>query len=106
MVENGIYNGFGKMIDLPPIPDTEFLKQNFDTKELGDLFIDLGNELKKEVLNITDISIDYSFEENPVSMGKRFVVALYYDTVDVEEKGDKKMREELKDLYFEVVEDV
>ena len=90
MVENGIYNGFGKMIDLPPIPDIELLKQNFDTKELGDLFIDLGNELKKEVLNITDISIDYSFEENPVSMGKRFVVALYYETVDVEAKGERK----------------
>ena len=48
MVENGIYNGFGKMIDLPPIPDNELLKQNFDTKELGDLFIDMGNELKKK----------------------------------------------------------
>jgi hypothetical protein len=90
MVENGIYNGFGKMIDLPPTTDIELLKQNFDTKELGDLFIDLGNELKKEELNITDISIDYSFEENPVSMGKRFMVALYYDTVDVEEKGERK----------------
>lgn len=86
LVENGIYNGFGKMIDLPPTTDIEFLKQNFDTKEVGDLFIDIGNELKKEALNITNISIDYSFEENPVSMGKRFMVALYYETVDVEKK--------------------
>ena len=82
IVEHGIYNGFGKMIDLPSTTDIKFLKEHFDTKELGDLFIEMGNELKKETSNITDISINYSFEENPISMGKRFMVALYYETVE------------------------
>jgi rRNA maturation protein Nop10 len=34
-------------------------------------------------------------------MGKRFVVALYYDTVDVEEKWKKKRRKEKKELENE-----
>lgn len=77
-----VSNGFGKMLPLPPKIENRRFADNFNTKDLGDLFISLGNKLKEEKCNITNLELISSFRENALDMGKIFKVELQYDIVE------------------------
>ena len=81
-VEQFVSNGFGKKISLPPRMENRRFTDNFNTKDLGDLFISLGNKLKEEKCNITNLELISSFRENALDMGKIFKVELQYDIVE------------------------
>ena len=82
VVEQGIYNGFGRMYELPSKIEIKSSTENFDAFELGGMFIQLGETLKAESFKITNLNIKSWFEESNIQMGKRFMVELSYDTVE------------------------
>ena len=79
-VKQGIYNGFGEMFHLPLTYEIETELIGFDTKELGNMFIEMGNMIKKETSNITDITLLSNFYDNPAKQGKMFSVVFSYET--------------------------
>ena len=83
-VKQGIYNGFGKMVNLPPRQEYRFHEHNFDTKELGDSFIKMGELLKQETSEIKNMTLNYALINNPANMGKQFMVMLSYEIVGVQ----------------------
>ena len=74
-----ISNSFTRMYSLPPRMVDRRFTDNFSTKELGDLFIELGNKLKEEKLDITNLELISKFYESIYDMGKTFEVELQYD---------------------------
>lgn len=81
-VEQFVFNGFGKMFSQPPKIENRRFNDNFSTNKLGDLFIELGNKLKRENRDITNLELISRFQENFLDMGKTFEVELQYDIVD------------------------
>lgn len=55
---------------------------DFRSKDLGDLFIQLGNKLKEEKLDITNLEIISRFHNNINDVGRTFEVELQYDVVE------------------------
>ena len=84
VIEHGIYNGFGKILDLPSTKEIKSIKNNFNPIELGDIFINIGNTLKQEQYNITNISLKSILEENHANIGKMLNIVLTYDTKEKE----------------------
>lgn len=81
-VEQYVSNGFGKMVFMPPKIETRRFTDNFSPKELGELFISLGNKLKEEKRNITNLELISMFRDNVLDMGKTFEVELQYDIAE------------------------
>lgn len=84
--EQFVSNGFGKMFSLPPKTENIRFTDNFNAKDLGDLFISLGNKLKEEKHKITNLKLISMFRENLSDMGKTFEVELQYDIVERESR--------------------
>jgi len=55
---------------------------DFRSKDLGDLFIQLGQELKKEIFDITNLEIISRYRYNLEDVGMTFEVELQYDVVE------------------------
>ncbi len=82
VVENGIYNGFGKMVSLPPKIVKQTFADNFNSNELGNIFVEMGYALKRLGKNITNIELKSKFVDNLEDVGKTFMVELQYDEVE------------------------
>lgn len=90
VVENSIYNGFGKVASLPPAIEMRTVTRYFNAFELGDLFITIGDYLKSETSKIDNIELKSHFFEKPTGMGKSFRVEFAYDEIEEElENGTK-----------------
>lgn len=79
IIENGIYNAFGKMASLPSIIYKQILADNFSSNELGDLFVQMGYMLKRLGKDITNIELKSKFLDSISDVGKVFMVELQYD---------------------------
>src|SRR5690554_5604854 len=77
-VKQGLYNGFGKTRDLPPIIELRKTTIGFNSKELGELFIEIGNRLKTISCNITDIGTAFVLKECEYDMGQELVFKMTY----------------------------
>jgi len=89
-VEQGIYNGFGnRLIPLPSTQETKLNAIGFDTKEIGDMFIEMGNLIKKEQGNITNISLFCDIRENTRKKGKVFCGTFAYETQEKNKEEQK-----------------
>jgi hypothetical protein len=87
-----IKNGFGAVIiPRPSVAYRRFIENDFDTERLGQLFINLGNELMKEKNNITNIELRSRFIERNDNKGKQFDVVFEYDVVKKEGKEEWKI---------------
>ena len=80
--ENGIYNGFGKMISFPSYIAKHVVSDNFNSNELGDAFIEMGYMLKRLGKDITNIELKSKFVDSLEDIGKTFMVELLYDEVE------------------------
>ena len=80
--ENGIYNGFGKMISFPSIIEKHVFSANFNSNELGDAFVEMGYMLKRLGKYITNIELKSKFVDRLEDIGKTFMVELLYDEVE------------------------
>jgi predicted phage-related endonuclease len=91
VLSNDIKNGFGAVIiPKPPTHYRRLIENDFDTKKLGQLFIDLGAEIIKEKNKITNIELKSRFIEKVNGRGKEFDVVFEYDTI----KSEKDKEEE------------
>ena len=77
--ENGIYNGFGRIVALPPTLDVKYTYKKFDSVEIGKAFISLGQMLIEKHTNIIDIRIETRQKETPDDMGKVLDVLFEYE---------------------------
>ena len=82
VIEDGIYNGFGKMVSLPPKIAKQIFSDNFNSNELGDAFVEMGYMLKRLDKDITNIELKSKFVDNLDCIGKTFMVELQYDEVE------------------------
>lgn len=82
VIEDGIYNGFGKMVSLPPRIEKRIFADNFNSNELGDLFVKMGYVLKQLGKDITNIELKSRFSDSITDVGKTFIVELQYDEVE------------------------
>ena len=82
VIENGMYNGFGKMVSLPPRIEKQIFADNFNSNELGDLFVKMGYMLKQLGKDITNIELKSKFSDSISDVGKVFMVELLYDEVE------------------------
>ena len=82
VIEHGIYNGFGKMVSLPPTITKQIFADNFNSNELGDLFVEMGYMLKRLGKDITNIELKSKFSDSISDVGKVFIVELQYDEVE------------------------
>lgn len=82
IMNQGIYNGFGKILDLPSIRYVMETTTGFDPKELGDLFIEMGTKLKTIRCNITDIETVFVLKESEYDMGQELVLEMAYKEIE------------------------
>lgn len=82
VMKQGLYNGFGKIYDLPSIRYVMETTAGFDPKELGDLFIEMGTKLKTISCNITDIETTFVLRESEYDMGQELVLEMAYKELD------------------------
>ena len=85
VIEHGIYNGFGKMIDLPSTCEMKFSTINFEPRKLGKLFIDMGVRISGESSNIKIIELKSELSPRVNDIGTEFIITLFYETT---EKGE------------------
>jgi predicted phage-related endonuclease len=89
VLSNDLKNGFGAVIvPKPPTYYRRLIENGFDTKKLGQLFIDLGVEIMKEENKITNIELKSRFIEKVNGRGKEFDVVFEYDTIKSESEKD------------------
>ena len=75
-VGNGIH-------DYPYFRQIPFMvRDNFDSNELGNIFIKMGYELKKVGKDITNIELKSKFVDNLEDIGKTFMVELQFEEVE------------------------
>src|SRR5690554_1301836 len=82
VMNQGVYNGFGKILDLPSIRYVMETTTGFDPKELGDLFTEMGTKLKTISCNITDIETTFVLRESEYDMGQELVLEMAYKELD------------------------
>lgn len=82
VIENGVYNGFGKMVSLPSKIEKHIFSDNFNSNELGNLFAEMGYKLNRLGKDITNIELKSKFVDNLEDVGKVFMVELQYDEVE------------------------
>lgn len=83
IVEHGIYNGFGKMIDLPSTKELVLKEVGFNVEELGKSFIQIGEKIREERANIKTLTLN-AFERPRVdNRGREFVFDLFYEVEEV-----------------------
>jgi len=80
-VEQGVYNGFGKIIDLGTIRCIRRKPIGFSAKELGDLFIEMGTKLKNINCSITDIKTAFILRESEYDIRKQLVLEITYKEI-------------------------
>lgn len=81
MIEDWICNGFGKIELLPPKIEKQVFSDNFDSNELGDIFVEMGYMLKRLGKDITNLELKSKFVDNPEDIGKTFMVELQFEEV-------------------------
>lgn len=82
LVKQGIYNGFGKILDLPPIRYVRKKPIGFSPKELGELLIQMGNELKTVRHNITDVKITSGLTDSVFDNRQQLVLEISYEETE------------------------
>lgn len=82
IMKQGLYNGFGKIYDLPSIKYVMETKIGFSPKELGELFIEMGTKLKTISCNITDIKTAFVLRESEYDMGQELVLEMTYKELE------------------------
>ena len=90
IVKHGIYNGFGKMIDLPSTKEIVLKEVGFNVEELGKSFIQIGEKIREERTNIKTLTLN-AFERPRVdNRGREFVFDLFYEVEEVWEMKKNK----------------
>lgn len=83
-VEQGIYNGFGKMVNLPPKINIKLVNHGFNVKELANCFIELGEMLLQENGYIENIQLTGEVRPSARDILKEFQVKFVYDIKELE----------------------
>lgn len=81
-IEQGVYNGFGKIRDLPSIRELRRKPIGFSSKDLGKLFVEIGTKLQSMNDDIKIIRIETSLRENPIDMGKHLLFEMTYREIE------------------------
>ena len=78
LMKQGVYNGFGKIRDLPSIKYQNRKTVGFSSKELGELFVEIGTKLQSVNDDINIIRIETILIENQKDMGKQLIFEMIY----------------------------
>lgn len=80
--EQDVYNNSGKIINLGK---TKYVRREpigFSSKELGELFVEIGTKLQSMNNNINVIGIETILKENKTDMGKQILFKIIYKELE------------------------
>jgi hypothetical protein len=85
-VRKNVYNGFGRIMDVPVRIEQDSFCSDFKSSDLGDLFISMGEALKHENKYIKNLELESRLGHTPCGKGMQFFVKLQFDEVEEELK--------------------